>query len=267
MTALYKNKLHKEVYGQGEPIVMLHGWAMHTGLWRDFAQALAEDRQVVCLDLPGHGLSASVAPYTLESIVEAIYAQLPEQKCVLVGWSLGGNIALRLAEKYPQRIKSLVLIASNPHFIRMESWPGIQAKNLSEFANNLQKNPLPTLLRFMSIQVQGMDNKKASLKQIKLAMQECMPPVPEVLMAALSVLQTADQRKALSLLKTPVQMILGELDALVPVVVGEQCRLLQPNMEVQVISGAGHIPFITQQAKVLHKMHNFLQRNYSEKIA
>ena len=239
---------------------MLHGWAMHTGVWRDFAQALAKDCQVICLDLPGHGLSASVTPYTLDSIVEAIYAQLPEQKCVLVGWSLGGNIALRLVEKYPHRIKSLLLIASNPHFIGTESWSGIQAQVLNEFAHNVQKNPAQTLLRFMSIQVQAIDDKKNSLKKIKLAMQECAPPISAVLMAGLAILQTADQRNVLSHLTIPVQMILGELDTLVPVLVGEQCRRLQPRMEMQVISGAGHIPFITHQEEVLSIVQTFLRR-------
>ena len=72
------SELHQEIYGQGEPVVMLHVWAMHTGIWREFAQALASWHQVMCLDLPGHGLSVNISPYTLESIVDAVYAQLPE---------------------------------------------------------------------------------------------------------------------------------------------------------------------------------------------
>ncbi|TXL01525.1 pimeloyl-[acyl-carrier protein] methyl ester esterase [Methylococcaceae bacterium HT1] len=261
MTAWFQDKLHKEVYGHGEPIVMLHGWAMHTGRWRDFAKALAGKNQVMCLDLPGHGLSASITPYTLESVVDAVYAQLPEHACVLIGWSLGGNVALRLAEKYPQKIKSLVLIASNPHFMETKNWPGVQADVLQLFTNNLQKNPAPTLLRFMSIQVQEMDDKKASLKQIKQALQECAPSSPEVLMAGLGILQAVDQRKILSSLRIPVMMILGELDTLVPVSVGEQCQLLQARLEVHLIAGAGHIPFITDQKQLLALIHDFTRRS------
>lgn len=253
--------LHKEVFGLGEPVVMLHGWAMHTGVWRNFAQALAETRQVICLDLPGHGLSESVQPYSLESVVDAIYRELPEKACVLVGWSLGGNIALRLAEKYPQRIKSLVLIASNPHFVKTESWLGIHPQVLKEFANGLQKNCASTLLRFMSLQVQGKAGAKSHLKQIKAAMQECDTPAPEVLMAGLNVLQTADQRKTLSSLKIPVLMILGEQDTLVPVLVGEQCQLLQTQIDIKIIAGAGHVPFITDQDRVLALMRSFMLRS------
>ncbi|OQK16982.1 hypothetical protein AU255_03525 [Methyloprofundus sedimenti] len=253
--------LHQEIYGHGEPIVMLHGWAMHTGVWRDFAQLLAAEHQVVCLDLPGHGRSASIAPYTLDAVVDAIYTQLPEKASVLVGWSLGGNIALRLAEKYPQRIKSLLLIANNPHFIEIESWPGMPPQLLQEFANNLQNNCMQTLWRFLSLQVQGKADVKSSLKQIKRAMQECALPDPDALMAGLSMLQTIDQRDALSNLNKPVRMILGELDTLVPVSVGKQCQLLSAQIDIKVIPGAGHIPFISDQKLLLTLIQEFMLRS------
>ena len=254
--------LHKEIYGQGEPVVMLHGWAMHTGVWRVFAEALAAQAQVMCLDLPGHGFSESVEPYTLEQLVEVIYAELPEQPCTLVGWSLGGAVALRLAEKYPQRIKSLVLIASNPHFIKTDEWQGVPVQTLNEFTRNVQKNSAQTLLRFLSMQVQQMDDSKSCLKKIKLAMQECVPPELKVLMAGLVILQATDLRPALSHLNIPAMMILGELDTLVPVLLGKQCQILQAQLRLEVIAGAGHIPFITHQQQVLTLMHEFMQRSH-----
>ena len=253
--------LHKEIYGQGELVVMLHGWAMHTGVWRNFARALAENRQVLCLDLPGHGSSASIQPYTLDAIVDAVYAELPEQTCVVVGWSLGGNVALRLAEKYPHRIKSVVLIASNPRFVKTPVWPGIDIKILEEFASNLRKNCTQTLLRFMSLQIQGKPDAKSSLKQIKMAMQECAVPEQEVLMAGLSVLRTVDQVQVLKNTRCPVLMILGEQDTLVPMAVGEYCQALQSQIIIKIITGAGHIPFITDQQQVLALMQDFLLRS------
>lgn len=252
--------LHKEVYGQGEAVVMLHGWAMHTGVWRAFAQKLAVNRQVVCLDLPGHGLSESLEPYTLDAVVDVIAAELPEKVCVVVGWSLGGNVALRLAEKYPDRVKSLVLVASNPHFIKTATWPGVHSHILKEFANSLQKNCATTLLRFMSLQVQGKPDAKSSLKRIKMAMQECATPELGVLMAGLKVLQTVNQIKILSRIEIPVLMILGEQDTMVPVQVGEQSRSLTAYVDLKIIAGAGHIPFITDEKQVLSLMQDFMLR-------
>ena len=253
--------LHKEVYGQGDPIVMLHGWAMHTGVWRDFAQALACKRKVICLDLPGHGLSESVEPYTLESVVDAIVQELPEQACVIIGWSLGGNVAIRLAEKYPQRIKSVVLIGSNPHFIKTESWQGVEPLILKTFANNMQENGISTLLRFMSLQVQGTLEAKTSLKYINAAMQECAIPDVEVLMGGLGILQAVDQIETLSRLSMPILMIFGERDQLVPVAVAEQCQKLQNQIDVKIIAEAAHIPFITHQQQLLLLIQDFIQRS------
>ena len=253
--------IYKEIYGQGEPVVMLHGWAMHSGLWRAFAEQLAVDRQVICLDLPGHGRSETVQPYALEVLVDELALALPEQPCHLIGWSLGGAIALRLAEKYPNKIKSLVLIASNPHFLSTQDWLGVAPNILADFASNIQKNASVTLLRFMGLQVKGMPEMKSCLKQIKETFQECAVPELEVLMNGLQILQTADLRRALAALALPVQMIFGEYDSLVPAQVGGQCESLAPQIEMHVIEGAGHVPFISHEQQVLTLVQGFLLRS------
>ncbi|BCG62982.1 MAG: pimeloyl-[acyl-carrier protein] methyl ester esterase [Methyloprofundus sp.] len=257
-------EIYQEAFGQGEPVVMLHGWAMHTGIWRSFAKALSKEKQVICMDLPGHGHSGSISPYTMEVIVDAIHDALPKQPCIIVGWSLGGNIALRLAEKYPQRVKSLVLIGSNPHFLQAEQWPGVNAQVLKEFASNLQKNTTATLLRFMSLQLQGMADIKVVFKEIKAAMQECEPPKADVLLGGLEILRTVDLRIALRDLVVPVQIILGDLDTLVPVVVGKQCKQLQSQLEIEVITRAGHMPFITHQQQVIRIVNDFIVRSVTK---
>jgi pimeloyl-[acyl-carrier protein] methyl ester esterase len=257
-------EIYQEIFGQGEPIVMLHGWAMHTGIWRSFAKTLSKEQQVICMDLPGHGYSRSISPYTMDVIIDAVCNALPKQPCIIIGWSLGGNIALRLAEKYPQRVKSLVLIGSNPHFLQAEQWPGVNAQVLMRFASNLQDNTTATLLRFMSLQLQGMTGMKAVFKEIKAVMQECEPPKADVLMGGLEILQAVDLRAALRDLAVPVQIILGDLDTLVPVVVGKQCKQLQPQLEIEVISGAGHMPFITHQQQVTRIVSDFIARSVTQ---
>lgn len=255
--------IYKEVSGQGEPVVMLHGWAMHSGLWRAFAEQLAVDRQVICLDLPGHGRSENIQPYVLEALVDELALALPEKTCHLIGWSLGGALALRLAEKYPHKVKSLILIASNPHFLSTQDWSGVEPNILADFASNIQKNASVTLLRFMGLQVKGMPEMKSCLKQIKEVLQECAVPEVEVLMCGLKVLKTADLRSALSALTLPVQMIFGEYDSLVPAQVGGQCQSLAPQIEMHVIEGAGHVPFISHEQQVLTLVRDFLLRSGS----
>ncbi len=65
-------KIHQQTFGKGKPIVLVHGWAMHSGIWRDFAQQLAQNYQVTCIDLPGHGRSEKIDSFTLERISDAL---------------------------------------------------------------------------------------------------------------------------------------------------------------------------------------------------
>ena len=58
--------------GRGPPLVLLHGWAMHSGLWAPLLPRLAERYRVHPVDLPGHGHSAPVAPYTLDAVAAAV---------------------------------------------------------------------------------------------------------------------------------------------------------------------------------------------------
>jgi len=253
--------LHKEVLGRGEPVVMLHGWGMHSGVWRIFAEAIAaKGYEVSCVDLAGHGKSPQAASYTLEAQVEQVCEILPQKPCHFLGWSLGGSIALRLAEKYPDRISSLSLIASNPVFVASEHWAGMAQADLLAFSENLKVNCQATLLRFLSLQVQGMENRKVILKNLKQIMQTVEAPNAEALAAGLLILKEADLRDSLVSLSLPVQFILGEKDSLVPMKVGQNCQLLQRSCESHIIRQAGHVPFITDEAELVQLVDHFIQR-------
>ncbi len=251
-------KIHKEVFGQGRPIVLIHGWAMHTGIWRSFAQQLAQHYQVTCLDLPGHGLSETVAPYTLDKISEVLIASVPESPCCVLGWSLGASVALVMATKFPERVNGLILLAGNPRFVAEDDWAGMKAVLLQDFAHNLSLNCSVTLLRFLALQVNSLPNGKALLKELKTAVQSSEPPKETVLQSALDILQHADLRADLSNLDIPVCIIQGDKDRLIPVQVGYDMQKVQPACELNVISGAGHVPFLSHQTEVINIIKRFV---------
>lgn len=243
--------IHKEVYGQGVPIVLIHGWAMHTGIWRTFAQQLAQNYQVICLDLPGHGLSEAVEPYNLETITAALMEQMPESPCCVLGWSLGATVALALAARYPQRINSLMLLAGNPRFVNEAAWTGMRAELLEDFSNNLQLNCQLTLIRFLALQVNQLANAKVLLKELKVAVKECNPPTENVLQSGLDILKQADLRQSLVTLTCPVYLILGDKDTLVPVKVSQNMKQIKADLQVNIIEGAGHVPFLSHQSQLI----------------
>ena len=251
-------KIHKEVYGQGKPIVLIHGWAMHTGIWRQFAQQLAKHYQVICLDLPGHGLSETVEPYALDQISEVLIEAIPEVSFNLIGWSLGASVALTMAKNFPQRVNSLMMLAGNPKFVEEDDWAGIKPELLEDFAKNLCGNCQVTLIRFLALQVNGLPEGRKLLTGLKKAIQECDSPTEKVLLSGLDILKDVDLRDYLSRLHCPVNIIQGDQDTLVPVKAGMDMQKIQPASELNIIQGAGHVPFVSHQSLVIEIISRFV---------
>jgi pimeloyl-[acyl-carrier protein] methyl ester esterase len=91
------NGVHIDSVGTGPPLVLLHGWAMHSGLFAPLLPRLADKFQVHRVDLPGHGYSSPVAPYVLATITAAVadaVSRLSDAAAgplTVLGWSLGGS--------------------------------------------------------------------------------------------------------------------------------------------------------------------------------
>jgi len=289
-------KIHLETFGKGKPIVLVHGWAMHTGIWRKFAQQLALNYQVICIDLPGHGRSETIDPFTLERISDELVNIIPpsppfskggelpflplqkEEECTFppfekgglggicwLGWSLGATIVLDIAARYPDRVSSLILLAGNPLFSNSNSktqteWPGMDVRLLGNFAEHLNKNCQSTLLRFLSLQVNGMPDRKDLLKALKAAVFECDAPDTNTLQGGLDILKQTDLRLVLSGLTIPVSVILGGLDTLVPVAVGQKMQQLLPNLQLNIIDRAGHVPFLSHSQETLAIISRFMDK-------
>lgn len=253
------SQLYSETFGKGERVVMLHGWAMHSGIWRAFAQEIAKNNQVTCIDLPGHGRSSASCSSELNDWTARVIDVLPDEPCHFIAWSLGGNIALDIAEKFPDKMKSITLLASNPHFMKSKTWLGVSEDTLEVFEKNLNSNIDATLFRFMTMQVQGMLEVKLYLKKIKSVMQECATPNIQVLKNGLSLLRGLDLRQAVRNLTCPAQLILGSVDSLVPAGISSDCKVLLPALECHIIEGAGHIPFITHTKETLEIVQNFIK--------
>ncbi len=238
-------QIHLETYGEGRPIVLVHGWTMHTGIWREFAKQLAQSHRVICIDLPGHGRSELIDPFTLERISAELVKAVPEQSCCWLGWSLGATVVLDIAARYPERVSALVLLAGNPSYTQARQWPGMKVRLLDDFAGHLSKNCQATLLRFLSLQVSGLADHKAFLRKLKAAVFECDAPDTNTLQGGLEILKQADLRPVLSGLNIPVSVILGGLDTLIPVAVGQKMQQLLPELELNIIDRAGHVPFLS----------------------
>jgi pimeloyl-[acyl-carrier protein] methyl ester esterase len=251
-------KIHKETFGSGKPVVLVHGWAMHSGIWRSFAKGLAKNYQVTLLDLPGHGRSGVVSPFSLETVSEALVDAVTDKRCCWLGWSLGAEIVLEIARRFPERVDKLVLLAGTPCFVEKAAWPGMDEQILDSFAEGLKQDSQATLLRFLSLQLKGLVDQKAVLQELKTIVLETQAPDQKALQEGLIVLKKADLRVEFASLKIPVAVILGQMDTLVPVAVGKKMQELLPRVDLTVIDRAGHVPFLSRQDAVVKAVCRFM---------
>jgi pimeloyl-ACP methyl ester carboxylesterase len=108
-------RIHYETSGKGRPaLVLVHCWTCDSTFWQDQVARLAKDRQVVTLDLAGHGRSGRTRrDYTMEAFgqdVKAVADELKLDRMVLVGHSMGGAVILEAAKRLGDRVVGLVPI-------------------------------------------------------------------------------------------------------------------------------------------------------------
>jgi pimeloyl-ACP methyl ester carboxylesterase len=116
--------LYYETHGSGRPLILLHGGLGSGEMFGPILPTLAEDHQVIAVDLQGHGRTADIdRPIDIGLMADDIAALIDHlglEKPDLVGYSLGGGVAFFTAVKYPQRVRKLVMAAAH---IRRDAIP------------------------------------------------------------------------------------------------------------------------------------------------
>ncbi|MBS4173903.1 2-succinyl-6-hydroxy-2,4-cyclohexadiene-1-carboxylate synthase [Bacillus sp. FJAT-49736] len=111
---------HVEIIGDGEPVVLLHGFTGDTSTWKDLAGRLKGKYKVLLVDIVGHGLTESPAEpkrYNIELVADDlkdIMQKFAMHDAAILGYSMGGRLALTFAQKYPEMTKKLILESATP---------------------------------------------------------------------------------------------------------------------------------------------------------
>lgn len=237
--------IHLKTYGCGSPLIFFHGWGFDSQVWMPLVAQLEGKYQLILVDLPGFGQSAMM---DWPSFKIQLLTQLPEQFAVL-GWSMGGLFATRLALEAPERVTHLINVTSSPRFLLDHDWPGVAHEVFTIFYQNLLKNPRATLDEFVALQV--------SKHQFELALGQL--PSSAGLASGLDVLATWDFRQQLKQLARPVCYMFGRLDPIVPVKTMKAMQERHSEFKYVYFNRAAHMPFLSHMDLFISEIQEFIQ--------
>ncbi|WP_349920645.1 pimeloyl-ACP methyl ester esterase BioH [Aeromonas veronii] len=248
-----------ERFGQGPDLVLLHGWGMNGAVWHGVMPTLAQHYRLHLVDLPGFGNSPLPAgsDYSLPWLAEQVAAVMPA-RCHLLGWSLGGLVASQLALMQPERVQSLITVASSPCFMARDDWPGIAPKVLAGFNQMLAGDFKQTIERFLAIQAMGSEHARDDIRQLRHWLAERPAPQLAALEAGLGLLAEIDLRDELTTLSLPWLRIYGRLDSLVPKASIGLLDERYPHSQSRVLDKASHAPFISHPDQFIALVREFV---------
>ena len=234
--------MHVDTQGSGVDLVLVHGWAMHSGVFAPLVRELAPHFRLHLVDLPGHGFSRDDGA-TLDPAECARRIARTMPRAIWLGWSLGGLVAMRAALDLPKQVRGLILIAASPRFVVGDDWPcGVDPEVFAEFGAGLASDYRGTIERFLALEALGSDHARNELRTLKTQVFARGEPALSALSDGLRVLDATDFRAAIPHIATPSLWIAGRRDRLVnPAAMrwgAEHCggRYIECN--------SGHAPFL-----------------------
>jgi pimeloyl-[acyl-carrier protein] methyl ester esterase len=242
--------MHIQTIGYGPDIALIHGWAMHGGIFHALVEDLARSCRVHVVDLPGHGFSRDDARgFDLHDTADRLAHLLPPS--IWIGWSLGGLVAMRAAIEHPEALRGLGLISASPRFVVAETWSrGVALEMFAQFGADLAQDYRGTLERFLALEVHGDEHAMVCLRELRTRLYERGEPATVALNQGLAVLEKTDFRDRLSRIACPNIWIAGSRDRLVPAAAMEWSAEIARG-RFHRVARAGHAPFITHRDEVL----------------
>ncbi len=255
-------QLYVEVNGSGPDLVLLHGWGLNVRVWDGLVEELRDRFRMIAVDLPGHGRS----PWTPGRNTPAEQAWLLHSTLApisnrysLLGWSLGGQIALDLAAAMPARVDKLVLVATTPRFTVAPDWPyGMKADAIAKMATQLRENYRQTVRDFLDLQVRGSLEGASVIEQLRNALFVHGEAKPEALEAGLGTLAISDLRPTLPHVRTRTLVIAGQNDRITAPAASRALAEALPDAQYVEMRRAAHTPFLSHRKEFAAILERFL---------
>ncbi|HOU98764.1 MAG TPA: alpha/beta hydrolase [Bacteroidales bacterium] len=246
--------LSYSINGSGVPLVFLHGYLENKELWKDFSASFIKN-QVTCIDLPGCGLSPVQPEQSIESMALSVYNTLTEMKiqnAFFVAHSMGGYVALALADMHPEIFKGLVLLHSHP-FADNDEKKKARMQEVEIVKAGKKSLLLQTFIP--KLYAPSFNDEKYFSLSRKLA--ESMSE--EGMIACLRAMANRkDKTQLINSVNFPVLWIYGKYDQLFNYEMAEKFNLTNPNVKKYLMSSSGHMSMMEQKDEVLSLIKAFI---------
>ena len=227
--------------GCGRTIIFLHGLFLNRQFWAPVIDRLGEGHRCVAFDMPGHGVSTWRDGLDLDGIADDLALWIVENggaPATIVGHSLGGMIALRLAGRHPDAVKRLVLVntSARPEYPeRIDAWRARRAALLDTGSRN---DVLSDVQRMTTAPgwVEAHPAEAASEREVMASHD----PASLALALDAAVLDRGDVRPLLDRIKMPVEVVSGELDQATPPELGQEIAVSVGRGRHTIVDGAAH---------------------------
>lgn len=246
-------QMYYEIHGTGQPLVLLHGAFSAIGTsFERLLPSLAESRQVVAFELQGHGRTADIdRPLTLEALADDVVAaigQLELGSVDLLGYSTGAAVALHIVLQHPEVVRKLVVASATYNMAGVH--PGLM-EGLGEMTPEMMHGS-PWHEEYLRLAPHPEDFPKLFAK--KTAMDRQIKDLPA---------------EAISAIKAPTLIIIGDSDLVRPEHAVEMFRLLGggtfgdtpaglPNSQLAILPGTSHVTVVNRVDLLLPMITSFL---------
>lgn len=203
------SKIHYNIKGTGKPILLLHGFLENSTMWTDYTKTLSSSRQVILIDLPGHGKTENLASHSMDKMAEAVLSVLDFlkiEKLKIIGHSMGGYVALALADQRPEIIEDILLFFSSAAADTLEKsanrdrLKAIVAKDKEGF----MRHAIPMLFT--------KETRQTCSSELEEVIKDAQELRTEGIVKTLEGLKTRPDRQHILKTDIPISFVSGKLD-------------------------------------------------------
>lgn len=254
----YQNKkICYRIIGNGNPVVLIHGFGEDGEVWKNQASFLKDKFKLIIPDIPGSGKSGMINDMSMEGMAEIIKAIIQKEKIdlfTIIGHSMGGYIMLAFAKKYPKHLNAFGLFHSTAYadneekkINRMKGIEFIKEYGAFEFL----KTTTPNLF--------SQNTKDSTPRLIDEFITSLSNFSPDALVSYYTaMIQRPERTEILKKARIPVLFIIGEYDNAVPLQDSLQQCYLPEKSYIHILSKSGHLGMLEEADKSNQILKSFL---------